>query len=484
MKAHRLLYDDYQKLLDRGWRRSGSYCYHPINMATCCPNYAISCKAVKFKLSRSQRKCIQNLNSYLVNGLETSEKVKLNYHSHKEQSIPDQVPDIKSDIVELKKSSKARDRRFVRGCERKASLLNISLDEAFSLVRKKHIDRRKVQQHILSLEDYLYPIKNKNPTSQVNEESQLRPKHSLEIHLYQVDSNKCKALLNDEHKIIQRYQHSVHKEGPEDWCKVRFSDFLIKSPIFVEPLKGFSYLDSDTESYESETCSKSVPLTSESDSSEYLLVKPPELPTCYGTYHCVYQLDGELIAVGVLDVLPKCITTVYFFYNPSYGHLNLGIYSALVEISMVRQMNSKFIATETENTLVHYYLGFYVHECLKMRYKTTFKPSYLLCSETCKYVPTDICLSKLTDGIKYARFSDDPEDAGFSIYTQNPATQDIFTIPIASPVVESDQMADYIAWSQANLGAEATRKLFHTALVQYARLIGSSLVPKMRLLLR
>ena len=41
MWAHTLSVQDYQNLIDRGWRRSGSYCYKPMMDQTCCPAYTI-----------------------------------------------------------------------------------------------------------------------------------------------------------------------------------------------------------------------------------------------------------------------------------------------------------------------------------------------------------------------------------------------------------------------------------------------------------
>lgn len=43
MWAHRMTVEDYQALIDRGWRRSGHYCYKPTNHRTCCPQYTIRC---------------------------------------------------------------------------------------------------------------------------------------------------------------------------------------------------------------------------------------------------------------------------------------------------------------------------------------------------------------------------------------------------------------------------------------------------------
>lgn len=41
MWAHAMAVSDYQDLIDRGWRRSGKYCYKPTMDVTCCPMYTI-----------------------------------------------------------------------------------------------------------------------------------------------------------------------------------------------------------------------------------------------------------------------------------------------------------------------------------------------------------------------------------------------------------------------------------------------------------
>lgn len=30
----------------------------------------------------------------------------------------------------------------------------------------------------------------------------------------------------------------------------------------------------------------------------------------YGTYHQLYRVDGKLVAVGVVDILPKCLVSL------------------------------------------------------------------------------------------------------------------------------------------------------------------------------
>ena len=54
--------------------------------------------------------------------------------------------------------------------------------------------------------------------------------------------------------------------------------------------------------------------------------KPPpsHLPTNYGSYHQIYRLDGRLVAIGVLDILPACVSSVYFIYDNDWEEFSLG----------------------------------------------------------------------------------------------------------------------------------------------------------------
>jgi len=58
--------------------------------------------------------------------------------------------------------------------------------------------------------------------------------------------------------------------------------------------------------------------------------KPSDGPEIgYGSFHQQYWLDDKLIAVGVIDILPACVSSVYFFYDPDYSFLSLGTYGSL-----------------------------------------------------------------------------------------------------------------------------------------------------------
>lgn len=63
------------------------------------------------------------------------------------------------------------------------------------------------------------------------------------------------------------------------------------------------------------------------------------------------MLDGKLIAMAVLDILPNCVSSVYFMYDTDYAFLGLGNYSALREISLVQELSQK------SSRLQWYYMG-------------------------------------------------------------------------------------------------------------------------------
>lgn len=69
------------------------------------------------------------------------------------------------------------------------------------------------------------------------------------------------------------------------------------------------------------------------------------------------------------------------------------------EIALVRELNL------SAPDLKYYYMGFYIHNCQKMRYKGQYSPSFLACPETYEWVPIEKCRPKL-DANKYSRLSE------------------------------------------------------------------------------
>ncbi|KAL3521202.1 hypothetical protein ACH5RR_019351 [Cinchona calisaya] len=110
----------------------------------------------------------------------------------------------------------------------------------------------------------------------------------------------------------------------------------------------------------------------------WLIFVPPTgdgtVPPCgFGSFHQQYLIDRQLVAVGVIDILPKCLSIKYLFWDPDLAFLSLGKYSALEELEWVKEKQIDCPILE------YYYLGYYIYSGIKMRYKAADRPSELLC---------------------------------------------------------------------------------------------------------
>lgn len=80
------------------------------------------------------------------------------------------------------------------------------------------------------------------------------------------------------------------------------------------------------------------------------------------TFHEI-RLGTRLLGVCVTDRLPDGLSAIYTFFDPDESARSLGIWAILRQI---RQAG--------EEGLPYVYLGYWIAECRKMRYKTDFQP--------------------------------------------------------------------------------------------------------------
>ncbi|QSZ33256.1 hypothetical protein DSL72_002844 [Monilinia vaccinii-corymbosi] len=174
------------------------------------------------------------------------------------------------------------------------------------------------------------------------------PAHSFTVTL------EPDEFTEDKYALFENYQRIVHHEPPNKISPGGFKNFLCSSPLPRSTLiiNG-----------------KSKPL---------------------GSYHQCYRLDGKLVAVGVLDLLPQCVSAVYFMYHESVHSHAFGKLGALREIAWAR-----------EHGYQYWYAGFYIHNCVKMRYKGDYSPQYLLDPETYRWILLDRTLRAKLDERKF-----------------------------------------------------------------------------------
>ncbi|CAO2651333.1 Nn.00g096300.m01.CDS01 [Neocucurbitaria sp. VM-36] len=178
------------------------------------------------------------------------------------------------------------------------------------------------------------------------------PAHRFEVTLEPADFTR------EKYELFHNYQHNVHKEKPHQISQSGFKQFLCESPL--------------------QQTSRQV------EGKTQLL----------GSYHQCYRLNGRLIAMGVLDLLPHCVSGVYMLYHSDFEHWQFGKLSALREITLA-----------LEGGYEYYYMGYYIHSCTKMKYKGDYKTQHVLDPETYEWNPLDDELRGLLDRKTYVSLS-------------------------------------------------------------------------------
>ena len=84
---------------------------------------------------------------------------------------------------------------------------------------------------------------------------------------------------------------------------------------------------------------------------------------CETRFYEFRRADGELLAVSVIDELRQGLSAVYTFYEPKLSERSLGTYAILWQIAEARRRGLDYV-----------YLGYWIADCDKMRYKRDFLP--------------------------------------------------------------------------------------------------------------
>uniref|UniRef100_A0A0X3NN19 Arginyl-tRNA--protein transferase 1 n=1 Tax=Schistocephalus solidus TaxID=70667 RepID=A0A0X3NN19_SCHSO len=418
MNAEKLTVADYQALMERGWRRSGNICYQPTNSINCCPCYAIRCDALNFKPSRSQRRVLTDMVTFLNTGKKSDGERIANTRVVEEDPLLVELRNIYTsvdgDSCSKFRTSRFRTMSYHREDAPDSGICLVEKDEVpwknltSESEQKPSVDQRsgsskRKRWKALQEKIYLRSVREgvhyeklmaeyferrqkrlaKNKPKEMEEIlEQIKPeeeaKHFIQMRLCPINPRtpELEKVLRQEFEIYKRYSERVHGTVYKDSDYDIFVQALVDSPIILE----------DTGAG-----------------------KNSQLPY-FGSFHQQYWLDGkQLMAVGVIDIVPGYLSSSYFFYDPDFEFLHLGNYSAMQEIQMVRNIyrlygpESLKPVTSLAN-FKYYTMGFYIHSIGKMNYKGKFFPSYLACPESHTWYPIQNC-RPLLDVNKYSRLS-------------------------------------------------------------------------------
>lgn len=213
----------------------------------------------------------------------------------------------------------------------------------------------------------LYPLSKEEKARLKNTFDLAREVHKAELHnvkrppepahRFEVTLEPA-SFTHEKYDLFNNYQQTVHKEKPSEISQSGFKRFLCETPL--------------------KRTSRTV------DGKEQPL----------GSYHQCYRLDGRLIAMGVLDLLPHCVSGVYMLYHSDFAEWQFGKLSALREAALA-----------LEGGYQYYYMGYYIHSCTKMKYKGDYKTQHVLDPESYEWHPLDGELRSLLDKKKYVSMS-------------------------------------------------------------------------------
>ncbi len=85
------------------------------------------------------------------------------------------------------------------------------------------------------------------------------------------------------------------------------------------------------------------------------------------TYEISYRLAGRLVGLAVVDISPRSLNAVYFYFDPDLTGRSLGTMNILYLIELCQRLGRQFL-----------YLGFWIEKVAAMSYKARFKPHQLL----------------------------------------------------------------------------------------------------------
>ena len=242
---------------------------------------------------------------------------------------------------------------------------------------------------------------------------------SRQVHRLEVTTMRS-SFMEEEYALYRKYQVRVHGDKPSEVTRSGYKRFLVDSPlIFVPPHAPAGHAAGTKPKQSSEGSHRhargrhfrsseglqenrvevsgragaalAAPTTSgpspdpslQTGAADHvstaatagLQSSQEAIPSCgFGSFHQQYRVDGRLIAVGVVDVLPRCLSSKYLFWDPDYARLSLGKLSALKEIEWAQRQEREHCPS-----LQSYYMGYYIHTCPKMTYKAAYAPSDLLC---------------------------------------------------------------------------------------------------------
>ena len=444
----------YEKMMKEGWRRCGDYTYKPNLSKSCCKLYTIKLDVEKFKINKKQRQIMRRFRKYLSGEYEENLK-KEKEQANKIKIEEEEKNDTKSNDIYFKDiqnivNKYVNEKLYVNAVKLFYQNEIIVNSSKISLNRNNNRNFGDYSSNILILiqtQITTWAKKNNTEIKAIDvlnhlyksfaDFSNSSPEFKYEITLSEKTGHLNFIVKNKEE--YQKFLESIvkhngktkevktnkKKDTPKKYEMDYFKEIVTEPEIYYplkhtytveltknigstpEKLDVYSryqqevHKDPFNKNFENVYNSawgqtnltsppKSIPLPKDLNTK----TNHPEIyPTSYGTYNFIHRIDGKIIAVGVWDILPTSLSSVYLYYDPNFSFLDLGVFTAIREIEYVKSFHELI-----DPNFKYYMMGFYTTTCAKLKYKGEYHPSDILDPFTMNYVPLDEVKEIISDG--------------------------------------------------------------------------------------
>ena len=368
--------DTYQVLLEKGWRRCGMYYYKPELSKCCCRPYPIRLETQKYRFRGSHLQSLRKFGNFIRKKPDTG---TINPDPpESDQQVQQLLHELFEEIrTRFKLNGKNMD--FLKNEHKEKLKINTP-----SLKSKKFQKTTNLMWVVYTANEAIMKAENM-------EFKCFRELIAEFIMEYMKQRNSNYVLICHQSGYI-----TIHLKEKQQAKKINTQEVI--EGILIDPTTEFEIqvvpATFEEESYEIyRKYSQTIHNISESKGSYESFLCQQALQYMdfgeddsmnglrYGCFHMKYYYEKKLIAVGVIDVLPKGLSSVYFFYDPQFKRNSLGVIGSLREIALTQNLNNFLPKFQ------YYYMGYYIQNSKKMKYKGDFEPSELLCPKAFKWVP-------------------------------------------------------------------------------------------------
>ena len=462
----------YERMMKDGWRRCGDYVYIPNLEKTCCKLYTHRLNVEEFKINKDQKKVMKRFRKYLSGEYEQNlEKNKDKEEKEKKPSIIEK--DKIYEKIEKILNEYIKEEKYLDIIEKYINIIdkNLLREKVKQLHVKKNTNNKFKFDYSI---DFIFVIRKIIESLVEKNKAQFNSYDNLQLDLFEnfkqfynseneilelstktghiniidktkINNNNINEIKKEKKTNIKKEKKEKPKEAEKEKYTFDYFQEFVNEPEIYLPLKHkytFEVTDKIQINPEKFQVYKKYQMNIHKDPESKVdynrfdnswgksnlkdnigIKLPPDLssktkhpeiyPKKYGCYNFIHRIDGKIVAVGVVDILPTFLSSVYLYYDTDYQFLELGVVTAILEIEWARSFHDLI-----DKNFKYYTMGFYSENVQKLRYKGFYYPTQILDRFTMNFVYLHDVQNILKEG-KHVQLSKEQKNPNYKYLTKN-----------------------------------------------------------------